>query len=219
MQSSHRGDLLLLRVWPTVEIRQGESWEEWKIEVLARRAMPDPVWAVARLTDNFVVASVGNRLVCYELSEGKWSKRGWIVAHDKITSLSTTQSALVVAAGDRHNSVVLYEYSILSDTFRVRLSVHRYSGWKSYLLLVFSTCCFHVVKVVSCDPCRRTNTGVFVSGYKEPIFAIDAEGCFCSLDPVPDEGDLQHVLREKAVFDVGEPLVKLVPLEGKWKLA
>lgn len=119
MQPCHRGDLLLLRVWPVVETHKGKSREIWRIEVVASRAMPDPVWAVAKLTDNFVVASVGNRLVCYELSEGKWEKRGWIVTHDKITSLSTSQSSLVVAAGDRYNSVVLYEYSILDKTFQV----------------------------------------------------------------------------------------------------
>lgn len=58
---------------------------------------------------------------------------------------------------------------------------------------------------------------MLVSGNEEAIFAIDADGCFCSLDSAPGESKLLSGLKERALFDVEEPLSRLVPLEGMKK--
>lgn len=90
--------------------------------------MPDPVIAVAQLTDDLLVSSIGQRLVCYKMSGKSWEKKGWIATHDVITRLSADSESMVVAAGDEYNSVVLYKYSREFEEFQVSSNFFHFDG-------------------------------------------------------------------------------------------
>lgn len=143
-QAIHRGDLFLLRACPQpgFPLCFQQQPKSWLFSVVSQKKMPDPVIAVAQLTDDLLVASIGLRLVCYKVSGKSWEKKGWITTHDTITRLSADNESMVVAAGDAYNSVVLYKYSEEFEEFEVNPRV--FVLWKltDFLFMVLTDSIF-----------------------------------------------------------------------------
>ncbi|GMH32720.1 hypothetical protein BSKO_00554 [Bryopsis sp. KO-2023] len=190
--SGHLGDLLLIQA--SLHISQSpfsskHPCHKWHFEIVSRRRLPDFVGAVAGLNENLLVASVGKRLVCFGLisagdTEKKWEKRGWILTHDAIEHLSTCPETFMVAAGDSFNSVVLYQYHDKLDEFQILYS----------------------------DRCTRLNRGVHLFGGVSRVFAIDANGCFCILDPASNGHSPERALETSGQFHLRKSLSKMVVL-------
>ena len=124
---THLGDIYLLRLAPA-GLRQPSSQHlstvaPWEFSIISRRRLPDAVGAVTPMGDSRLVASIGPRIVCFTVLQGKWLRKGWVGTLDMATHLSACPTSGMVAAGDRYNSVVLYQYEEKEDKGEFRVSV------------------------------------------------------------------------------------------------